>query len=95
MVMRWLAEVEALKAGLPNQSRFAIIVSRRIDKRAVVRNRLKRRLGEAVRALTGKIKPGNAILITARPEAKNCPYQVLYQEVEGILGTAGLLNISW
>jgi len=47
-------------------SRFAFIVSIKIDKRATRRNRIRRLLRESVRHQLGQIPPGVDCIITAR-----------------------------
>jgi ribonuclease P protein component len=47
-------------------SRFGFVVSKKIDKRAVVRNRLRRQLAGAVLALVSEIKPGWGIIFLVK-----------------------------
>lgn len=47
-------------------SRFAFVVSARIDKRAVVRNRIKRLLRESIRHLLPQIAEGRDFVIIAK-----------------------------
>jgi len=47
-------------------TRFAFIVSKKIDKRAVVRNRTKRVLRSAVEEIVGKVNGGKNIVIVAK-----------------------------
>jgi ribonuclease P protein component len=51
-----------------NFSRFGFLVSLKISKKATVRNKVKRRLREAVRLKIKEIKPGFDIIIFVRPE---------------------------
>jgi len=43
-------------------SRFGFVVSKKISKKAVVRNKIKRRLSEATRAYSEKIKSGTDLV---------------------------------
>lgn len=52
-------------------SRFTIIVSSKISKKAVIRNRIKRRLREIIRLNILKIKPGHDFIIIAKPKILN------------------------
>ncbi|MDP2812420.1 MAG: ribonuclease P protein component [bacterium] len=52
-----------------NISKFAFVVSTKVDKRAVVRNRLTRRLRETIRAFLPKISPGYSVLVIAKKQA--------------------------
>ena len=50
----------------PSLSRFAFVVSRRLDKRATRRNRTKRLLSQAIQQLLPEIKPGLDVVVYAR-----------------------------
>lgn len=51
-----------------NNLKFGFVVSKKIDKRAVVRNRIKRRLSKSIEELFGKISPGYNFIFIARKE---------------------------
>lgn len=72
-------------------SRFGIVVSKKIDKRAVVRNRLKRLFRDALSDLMKSIVPGHDILIIVKKEAlrKNKKENLL--EIRRVLGKAGVV----
>lgn len=66
--------------------RLAFIASRAADKRAVVRNRLRRRAREWVRARPGILQMSvDAVLIFKR-EASSAPREVFYKELERAFG---------
>ena len=52
-------------------SQFAVNVSKRIDKRAVVRNRLRRQVNEALRLNLSLLPDGYRILVSARASTAN------------------------
>jgi ribonuclease P protein component len=70
-------------------SRYAYAISKRVGK-AVVRNKVRRRLREALRSLP--IREGFDIVITARPEAALSSYQDLRSELALLLQRARLLT---
>lgn len=49
-------------------SRFGFIVSRKVSKKAIVRNKIKRRLRELVRGTLSQIKPGVDGVIVVLPD---------------------------
>lgn len=49
-----------------NCLRIGFVVSTRVDKRAVVRNKIKRRMREAIKTELAKIKGGNDLLFIAK-----------------------------
>jgi ribonuclease P protein component len=69
-------------------SRCGLVVSRRVGK-AVVRNRVRRRLREILRQL--QIKPGWDIVLIARASAATAGYTDIEKEVRTLLAQANLL----
>ena len=69
-------------------ARYGFVVSKRVGK-AVVRNRVKRRLREILRQLY--LKPGADIIFSARPQAAEAEYGALETSVLKLLVQAGLL----
>lgn len=73
-------------------TRIGIVVSRKaVGKRAVVRNRVKRRLRAACRQLLPQIQPGWLLIISARSGCAECDYGKFLQELEQLLAKAGVL----
>ena len=70
--------VKVLKNNLTN-SRFGIVVSLKIDKRATKRNLLKRRLRDIIQANLTKIKPGYDFLIITLPPVKDKSFRQISQ----------------
>ena len=60
-----------------SESRFAFVVSTKVSKKAVVRNKLRRRLREIVRLELPHIQQGHDVLIAVRPQAIRMSYQEL------------------
>jgi len=76
--------VKMLKNDL-NVSRFGIVVSTKVAKKANKRNLLKRRLREVLRLRVDQVKKGFDFMIIALPEAKDLKYQEIEHEIELIL----------
>jgi ribonuclease P protein component len=79
--------IRALPNGL-NITRYGFAVGRRVGK-AVVRNRIKRRLREILRK--EPLSPGWDIIIIARNPAAQADYHILKKSVAALLMKAGLL----
>jgi ribonuclease P protein component len=78
--------------ALPNNlaySRFGFAASRRIGK-AVIRNRVRRRMREAVRLSRVSIAEGWDILLVARPPIARATYAEIAQAIENLLSRASL-----
>jgi ribonuclease P protein component len=71
-------------------SRVGITVSRRVGK-AVVRNRVRRRIREVSRGLLPSLVGGHDLLFIARPASAAAKWADLRQAVEGLARRAGLL----
>ena len=70
-------------------SRVAVVVSRKVSKRAVVRNRIRRRIYEIIRTELLAESAGLAIVITAYDEAlRTLPQAELREEIEYLLSKA-------
>lgn len=66
------------------------IVSKRISKKAVERNLVKRRLRAAYSTLKRELPVGCVLLFVARPEALAADYGELLRQVRSLLEKAGL-----
>jgi ribonuclease P protein component len=87
----WAGKDVVLKT-LPNRlvtSRFGFVVSRRVGK-AVIRNRVKRRLREITRQ--SSVQPGWDIVLIARIAAATQNYSGLKESVRKLLHRAGLIT---
>ncbi len=54
-----------------SSSRFGFVVSQKVSKKAVLRNKIKRRLKEIIREKLGKIKEGQDCLLIVLPGLEN------------------------
>jgi len=70
-----------LKRNNLNISRFGIVVGSRISKKAVIRNKIKRRISEAIRLNLPQLKKGFDVIVLTKPEVVDKKYQ----EIENIL----------
>ena len=76
----------------PQISRFAFVVSTKISKKAVLRNRTKRLTAESVRLLLPQIKKGYDIIFFAKKPLKEEKLQDILPAVEKGVKKAGLLK---
>jgi len=83
-----LLVLRALPSGLPHH-RYGFVASKRVGK-AVVRNRLKRRLREGLRPLA--VQPGWDLILLARPPAAEASYHELREAIANLLSRARLLD---
>lgn len=73
---------------LPNrskQSRLGIVVTKKVEKGAVARNKIKRRFREASRSLYDAIPAGYDVIITVKPKAKEAEYKQIEQELRRVV----------
>lgn len=83
------AVLYALPGG-EGASRAGFAAGRKLGS-AVVRNRVKRRLREAVQLVWGRVRPGAAVIFIARPPAKEMRFDELCAKVAELVQRAGLL----
>lgn len=85
---------QATLSYLPNtlsHNRYGFIVSKRVGK-AVVRNRTRRRLREAVREMHPMITPGFDIVFIARTSLVDVPFTTVQRTARDLLRKAGLFG---
>lgn len=73
-------------------NRFGIVVSKKIDKRAVVRNRIKRMIRICLSDLNAEMMPGHDILFIARPGILNKTKEENRKIIKTALEKAGLIK---
>ena len=76
--------------SLDTPARLGLAVSRKVDSRAVGRNRIKRALRETFRHLRDELPPGDYVLV-ARPPAAKCTHAELAAALRSLLQRAGAL----
>ena len=74
-------------------NRYGFIASKRIDKKAVVRNRVKRRLRSSLEQTTDNVKNGYDMLFLIKKTAVTAPTNFLCKEIQTILKKEKLLLI--
>ena len=82
-------------AWTPNdvaQLRIGFVISKRVSKRAVDRNRLKRLLSEAVRPSLGELAQGWDLVFSAKKETLVADLRTLEQDIPALLRRARLLD---
>lgn len=78
------------QAKSPATLRFGFVVSNRLDKKAVVRNRLKRLLREAVYQLLPSLRAGFDASFFAKPSLRGKTYAQVLSEVTAVLSKSPL-----
>ena len=71
-------------------SRFAVIVSNKIDKRAVKRNKIRRLINEALKSLWPKIKIGVEGVFLVKKTATKATFEEIKNEIEKLFKKAKL-----
>lgn len=72
-------------------NRYGFVVSRNIDKRAVVRNRIKRRIRSSIEHLLQNIQTGHDMLFIVKQNISDQSFEALQMSVEKTLKKGNLL----
>jgi ribonuclease P protein component len=75
-----------------NLNRFGIVVSSKVSKKAVERNRLKRQIRQAIKEFDHELNKGLDFIIMALPGLKNYDYEAIKNELEKIFIKLKLLK---
>jgi ribonuclease P protein component len=73
-------------------TRFGVVISTKISKRANVRNKLRRRIHAVLIGLRPRLKTGLMVVITVKSEVLECDYAEILRELEQLLTEARLLH---
>lgn len=73
-------------------TRMTVVISKKVDKRAVVRNRCRRRVREAFRPLLPQLEPGFDILIYIKQDMGNVLFETVTSDVTQGCRKLGLLK---
>lgn len=77
-----------IKKNKLSYNRFAFIVSQKISKKAVVRNKTRRRLQEIIRKENEKIEPGWDIILITRPGIEKEEFGSLKEKIRKLIKDA-------
>jgi len=75
-----------------DKTRFGIVISTKVSKKAVERNRKRRQLKEIIRLNQDKIKDGYIALIIFHELGEDFDYKELEKEFLGLVNKAGILK---
>ena len=87
-----IARTQNSGAECPPQSTFGISISKKVSKKAVVRNRIKRQIKGAIRTYLKQIEPGWKVVIVVKPKAVECKYEHFLRELEELLKQTKIIN---
>ena len=74
-------------------NRYGFVVPKKVDKRAVIRNTIKRRIRNCIEEMEKNLQKGNDMLFFLKKEAINQERAVFYEVLEKQLKTKGILRI--
>ena len=83
--------IKVLANGL-EANRYGIIISAKVSKKAIERNKLKRQFRGALKEFDKKLACGFDLVIIVSPAAKNREYEFIKSELEKILFTLKLFK---
>lgn len=72
--------------------KIGIVIGKKVSKKAVVRNRIKRQIRAALRELLPQMNRGGKIVIGVKPQARECEYEHFLRELKQLLIKAEVLH---
>lgn len=75
-----------------NKTKIGFVVSKKVSKKAVERNKVKRRLREIARSRKEDINKGFSIVVVTLPIIKNLPFEEMKKEFNILLEKGGLVK---
>jgi len=72
--------------------RIGIVISQKVSKNAVVRNRIKRQIRAVIHPWLKQIASNWQLVIIVRPQAPECNYEHFLRELKELFQQAGLIN---
>jgi len=73
-------------------NRYGIVINTKVDKRAVIRNKIQRRIKEIIRLKQKDFQKGFDILILTKSEIKNLDYKEIQEKLEKLFKKSGILK---
>ncbi|MCP6719293.1 MAG: ribonuclease P protein component [Patescibacteria group bacterium] len=78
--------------GELKQVRFGFVVSKKVSKKAVIRNKIKRRLREIMKSKIDELKKGLDIILIVLPKTETKDFLEIKEVVEKLLKKSKILN---
>ena len=92
LVLRALSTRTVGEQSQINPSRIGISIGKKVSKKAVIRNRIKRQIHGAILQLLPRILDGWQIVIVVKPTAVECKYAHFLRELEELLKKTKIIN---
>ena len=71
---------------------FGISISKKVSKKAVIRNRIKRQIKGVIRTYLQSVNPGWKVVIVVKPKAIECKYEHFLRELEELLKQTKIID---
>ncbi|MGK7878015.1 MAG: ribonuclease P protein component [Xenococcaceae cyanobacterium] len=92
LTLRALSESTGSNQTQNGSTRIGISISKKVSKKAVIRNRIKRQIRGVLRELLPYISKGWKIVVVLRPGAASCKYEHFLRELKQLLVKAEIIN---
>jgi ribonuclease P protein component len=91
LILRVLKQTSENQIKPSQPSRFGLSVSKKVSKKAVIRNQIKRQLRRAIQELLPIISNSWQVVIVVRSEAIECNYEHFLRELKQLLIKAEII----
>lgn len=83
---------EQQNIAIPSTTKIGISISKKVSKKAVVRNRIRRQIRSAMTSNLWLMSSGWKIIIVVKPKAIQCKYEHFLRELKELLKQAKIIN---
>ncbi len=92
LILRALLTIDPEHTNNLKPTAIGISVGKKVSKKAVIRNRIKRQIAGAIREMLPSIAPGWKVVIIVKSAAIECKYEHFLRELNQLLKEATIIN---
>jgi ribonuclease P protein component len=92
LILRAFSPVDLDNSCQLPPTQFGISIGRKVSKKAVTRNRIKRQIRLAIREMLSLLKPGWKVVIVVKFGASECKCEHFLRELKKLLTQAKIIN---
>jgi ribonuclease P protein component len=92
LILRAFSQVDRDNSGQWPPTQFGISIGRKVSKKAVIRNRIKRQIRIAIQEMLPLLEPGWKVVIVVKFGASECKCEHFLRELKKLLTEVKIIN---